>query len=193
LDCCPICFGDIDNDGDYDLIRGHDISIDAYLTFYRNIGTPERANFILEEDHFLDIEVINTSEPYLEDIDNDGDLDLFVGDFCGGVSFWRNNEITGVAGQFNPASGTKFKIEPCFPNPFNLSTTINFTLDKALPVQLKVYNQLGQEVWEIGNRNWELGANKVVWNAAGFSSGIYLISLESPNNLKQTKKVILLK
>ena len=88
-DYMKICFGDIDRDGDYDLIRGH---YDYTLDFYRNIGTPEFPNLVLEEEQFLDIFMTLNPEPYLEDIDNDGDLDLFVGEWCGGVSFWRNNE-----------------------------------------------------------------------------------------------------
>jgi len=188
---CAISFGDMDGDGDYDLIRGH-MANDAYLTFYRNIGTAQVPNLILEEDHFLDISLINMSEPYLEDIDHDGDLDLFVGDFCGGVSFWRNNEISWVAGRPPEGALYEFVLRQNYPNPFNPTTIISFTLNKALPVKLSIYNQLGQQVSTIIDNQVVPGNYQYTWDAAQFSSGIYYISLESPEQ-KQTQKVILLK
>ena len=86
-DFCPITFSDVDNDGDYDLLRGYSYGT---LSFYRNAGTSVNPNIYLEEDNFLGIESVHQVEPFIVDIDNDNDMDLFVGDFCGGVSFWRN-------------------------------------------------------------------------------------------------------
>jgi len=196
-DFCSIAFGDIDNDGDLDIIRGHDsatpsVANGAYLDLYLNIGSANNPQFILSEEHFLDIELINTAEPQLADIDNDGDLDLFVGDFCGGVSFWRNNEFVSVANNIS-LSPSVFTLHPCYPNPFNPATTISFTLDRALPLQLKVYSQLGQEISTIINDQITPGSYRVNWDASQFSSGVYFISLESNAGIQQTQKVILIK
>jgi len=78
------------------------------------------------------------------------------------------------------------------PNPFNSSTLISFTINQALPVKLVVYDVLGREIQDLGFRIWDLGENEVVWDASQYSSGVYLISLES-NQQKQMQKVILLK
>lgn len=85
-----------------------------------------------------------------------------------------------------------FSLQPCYPNPFNSTTTIPFTIDRALPVKLVVYNQLGQEVATLIDDRMQAGNYLVNWDAKQFSSGVYLISLESPK-IKQTQKVILLK
>jgi hypothetical protein len=180
IDMCTICFGDLDGDGDYDLIRGNNSATILMLEYYENIGTPTTPNLILSESPFLGLgaQFVNCPSPYLEDIDNDGDLDLFVADGLGGVSFWRNNEISGVAGNIELRPYT-FKLNSPYPNPFNPSTTISFMLDKALPVRLVVYNQLGQEVITILNNQMSPGSYRFSWDASNFSSGVYLISLES--------------
>ena len=69
----------------------------------------------------------------------DEDLDLFVGEGYGGIMFsaiWRI--------RFRYVIMPQFILHPCYPNPFNPTTTIPFTLDRALPVRVVVYNGLGQ-------------------------------------------------
>ena len=188
-DFCPICFGDIDNDGDYDLIRGHyDYTLDLYL----NIGNPEYPNLVLEEEEFLDIFMTLNPEPFLTDIDNDGDLDLFVGDFCGGVSFWRNNEISNMVDK-TILSPYDFSLGQNYPNPFNVTTTIPFTLDRALPVRVVVYNGLGQCVATLIDGQMSSGQHQLRWDAGMYSSGVYLIALESESIPSQARKVMLIK
>ncbi len=76
-----VSYGDLDNDGDKDFISGSRI---GEFYFYRNIGTPTLPKFLRESLATLDtINIapnnnINECRPKLVDIDNDGDLDLFV-------------------------------------------------------------------------------------------------------------------
>ena len=123
----PFYFTDVDYDDDYDLFME---SIDQYnLTFYRNIGTPQVANMVLESEILLPGHDILFAWPTLADIDTDGDLDLFCGTGNGGIMFFRNRgDSTGVAN--NPRiQPYTFTLLPNYPNPFNASTTIPFTLD----------------------------------------------------------------
>ena len=198
-DFSPVCFGDLDSDGDYDMLRAHEFIGDSiwtgsYLDFYRNNGTSELPDFVLEETHFLDISLTYRGQPYLIDIDSDGDLDLFMTEFSGGISFWRNNEYNSVNRE-QRTENRSFALLPNYPNPFNTSTTIPFTLDPPYggPVKVVVYNQLGQVVWDFGFRIWDSGENKVVWDAEGCASGVYLVRLTADGGRSTAKPVILLK
>jgi len=80
-------FADIDADGDFDLILGEG---DGKLTLYRNIGTSTNPSLHLEDDFFGSIDVGYDSAPTFADIDNDNDLDLFIGNDAGTIYFYRN-------------------------------------------------------------------------------------------------------
>jgi len=79
--------GDLDGDGDLDLVVGES---SGELNYYRNDGDASAPAFTLVSDHWLDIDVGRRSFPVLEDLDGDGDLDLVVGSEGAGVVVWRN-------------------------------------------------------------------------------------------------------
>jgi len=80
-------FVDIDNDGDQDLFIGEFL---GNLNFYRNVGTPQSAQFEFVVDAYFGIDVDLYCAPWFADIDHDGDYDLFVGSDLDGVLFYRN-------------------------------------------------------------------------------------------------------
>ncbi len=80
-------FADIDADDDYDLFIGNS---DGYVTFYRNIGTREEAVWMFVTDDYLGTNVSGSAQPVLADVDDDGDLDFFVGSNYE-ISHWRND------------------------------------------------------------------------------------------------------
>lgn len=81
-------FVDIDNDGDLDLIMGNG---HGTIYFYRNDGTPENP-FWNKVDNWITLGYIQgNSIPIFVDIDNDTDLDLFVGTNDGTIRFYQNN------------------------------------------------------------------------------------------------------
>ena len=188
-------FGDIDNDGDYDMLRGHSrnvyVSENVYIDLYRNIGSPVNPVFILEEEHFLGIELLNDSQPCLVDMDADGDYDLVISDFNGGSTFWRNNGSNSVW-ENETLSPIDIRLGQNYPNPFNASTVVPFTLDRTMPVKVTVYNQLGQEVWSLVTGHLSLGYHEVVWDASGVGSGVYLVRLDA-GEFRQARKVMLVK
>ncbi len=79
-----------------------------------------------------------------------------------------------------------------YPNPFNNSTTIQFSVPKTDFVTLKVYNIIGQEVATIVSTNLVTGNYKYKWNASQYASGIYYYKIES-GEYQQVNKMILLK
>lgn len=87
---------DLDADGDKDLLIG---SFNGQLTYYENTGTKLNPEFTFRSDFYKSISVGSNSAPTLVDIDNDGDLDLFIGTQSGEIEYWRNEGNTAL---FNP-------------------------------------------------------------------------------------------
>ena len=87
---------------------------------------------------------------------------------------------------------TEFKLNQNFPNPFNPSTTVSFTIPKASAVKLIIYNQIGQKVGELVNKNLEAGSYSYNWNAENHSSGMYFYELQA-NDFKSVRKMTLIK
>jgi photosystem II stability/assembly factor-like uncharacterized protein len=84
-----------------------------------------------------------------------------------------------------------------YPNPFNPITNIAFTLPVESSVRLTVYNQLGQEISVITDRNYTPGVYNLTWDAASVTSGVYYYNLDVTDiNGKRSsavKKLIVLK
>jgi len=93
---------------------------------------------------------------------------------------------------------TRFALEGNWPNPFNPSTTIRFTLPVAAPVELSVYNLQGQTVRTLlAGETLDWGRHEVVWdgaNAAGVqaASGTYVYRIVAPG-FSEARKMVLLK
>lgn len=90
-----------------------------------------------------------------------------------------------------------FSLEQNFPNPFNPSTKISFTLPKTTNVKLEVYNVKGQLVKTLASGSFESGKQSISWNATDevgnlVSAGIYFYKLSTPE-FTSTKKAIFLK
>ena len=87
---------------------------------------------------------------------------------------------------------SSFYLYQNFPNPFNPSTAIRFSLTKEGIVRLDVYNLLGQRVSGLVNGSLSKGEHSVTFNAGKLSSGIYIYKL-SQGEKTTSRKLILLK
>lgn len=84
-----------------------------------------------------------------------------------------------------------------YPNPFNPSTTIEFSLAHSSHTELNIYNLKGQKVKTLTHGKLPQGNHKVIWQGTDdhdqpVGSGIYLIRLNADNHI-QTKKITLIK
>ncbi|MBN2541978.1 T9SS type A sorting domain-containing protein [bacterium] len=86
---------------------------------------------------------------------------------------------------------TKFTLS-VYPNPFNSSTTLQFTLDQSAAVEANIYNLLGEKVSELVNDKLPSGVHTVHWEAENCPSGIYFLDLETGNQ-KEMKKILLVR
>jgi hypothetical protein len=64
-----------------------------------------------------------------------------------------------------------------FPNPFNASTTIRYTLAKPSNVVLEIYNVTGEFITRLVKGYEFTGDHSVLWNANDLPSGVYFYSL----------------
>ena len=84
----------------------------------------------------------------------------------------------------------------CYPNPFNPSTTISYTLEDDINVNLKIFNINGRKVFENENINSKAGLNEYKWNGVDskgnyLTSGIYFIAIESNDKILMDKVTLL--
>ncbi len=107
---------------------------------------------------------------------------------------------------FNPTTTTgvpiqqvpvRFALQQSYPNPFNPSATISYSLEKPVPVRLVVYNLLGQRVKALVETHQQAGNHVVVWDGTDCSgrrvaSGVYLYRLEA-GSFTATKKMVMIK
>ncbi|MBK9097714.1 MAG: T9SS type A sorting domain-containing protein [bacterium] len=83
-------------------------------------------------------------------------------------------------------------LEQNFPNPFNPTTTIKYSVPKYGFVKIAVYNLLGEEIATLVNSFHDQGKYEINFNAAGLSAGVYLYTMETLNFIS-SKKLVLIK
>lgn len=84
-----------------------------------------------------------------------------------------------------------YELAQNYPNPFNPTTTIGFSLPEQATIQLKIFNQIGEEVATLVNGEMAAGAHSVVWNAVNMPSGIYFYVLKTSNSTIARKLVLM--
>lgn len=80
-------FGDIDNDGDQDMLLGDS---NGKIHLMKNIEINGEANFFMNSVNYLDIDVGSFASPFFIDLDRDGDLDLIIGSRQGQIFHYEN-------------------------------------------------------------------------------------------------------
>ncbi|MBP7309919.1 MAG: T9SS type A sorting domain-containing protein [Candidatus Cloacimonetes bacterium] len=96
-----------------------------------------------------------------------------------------------------PTPGLVNNLNNNYPNPFNPTTTISFSLAKAGKTTLAIYNLKGQLVTNLVNGEMNEGQHHIVWNGRdahnrGVASGMYFYSLQS-GDFRAVKKMLLMK
>ena len=118
---------------------------------------------------------------------------------------WMDNQLYQAPSAVENQPGqniTEFKLYPNYPNPFNPTTKIKYSIPGNSFVILKVFNFLGEEVATLVNKEQKAGEYSIEFSAKGGSasgrnalnltSGIYFYRIQS-GNYSLTKKMILLK
>ena len=89
-------------------------------------------------------------------------------------------------------NAVSFSILSNYPNPFNPTTTIQFSVSTMTITSLVIYDISGKLVQTLVHGDFEAGEHEVIWNAVNHSSGIYFVELTSGKN-RSVQKLLLLK
>ena len=100
--------------------------------------------------------------------------------------------LVGVEDENTSMAPTAYSLKQNFPNPFNPTTNISFSLPETGNVTIKVYNTLGAEIKTLLSESMAAGNHVVAFDATNLPSGIYFYSMNS-NGFSMTKKMLLLK
>lgn len=117
------------------------------------------------------------------------DLDATI-HYHGPIEVLVNNGVMSTGQEGFTANA--FRLEQSYPNPFNPSTEIRFSLPTAGRATLKVYNSIGQEVSTLIDGELREGSHSVQFNAKNLPSGMYLYRLVT-NETVATHKMMLTK
>ncbi len=137
-------------------------------------------------------ELVYLTDPYIREIYFFNDIGYFFG---------NNNTLLKFTDQLNiddnllPSNDYSLST---FPNPFNPSTTISFSILEDSKVELNVCNIKGQSVKTIVNNNLAKGEHFFTWNGTDksgktLSSGVYFYKLNINDRTEVMKKCLLLK
>ncbi|RKY99466.1 MAG: hypothetical protein DRQ13_02200, partial [Ignavibacteriae bacterium] len=99
-----------------------------------------------------------------------------------------------VDDEINPKNilPAEYALEQNFPNPFNPTTKIKYSIPQPANVVIKVYDVLGNEIATLVNEEKPVGSFEVEFDASKLVSGIYFYRLQAGNYV-ETKKMILIK
>jgi len=120
------------------------------------------------------------------------DTILFAGMYHGGICRRSLLDVTTTVGNEHRQVPIRYSLEQNFPNPFNPSTTIHFTIPTDSFVSLEVYDLLGRLAATLASEELRAGTHTRRWDAEGFPSGVYLYRLLAGSHA-ETKKLILVR
>jgi Arylsulfotransferase (ASST)/Bacterial Ig-like domain/Secretion system C-terminal sorting domain/Kre9/KNH-like N-terminal Ig-like domain len=110
-------------------------------------------------------------------------------------NFTITGSVTGITDKNSTIK--EYQLYQNFPNPFNPSTTIKYSIPNDSHVKIVIYNMIGQEIETVVNTFKNAGSYKINWNAGNLASGIYFYSINAigsnNKNFYSVKKMILLK
>ena len=155
-----------DDGGNYKIIAG---STKGYLYYYDNIDGNLSGTFNIIDSTFLNILEGSRSYVSLADVTNDGDIDMLIGSYAGGVTFYEGVDPAAV--KSNIADLDLIKI---YPNPTKNSLTIDFGLNDLSDAYVTITDMIGKTIFEDEPRK-----RKMNINLNNYSRGVYLVQFSN--------------
>ena len=146
----------------------------------------------------------------VSDIDSDDDLDIIAGNYSGisvtdlkgaaqdvhwamhrGSADRRGSSTFLISSVENPDIVESFELSGNYPNPFNPSTTIKFTVGSDAPLTVKLYSLNGKLVSTRQISNLSIGLNEIDLDMSNFASGIYFYKLAAKSQKLKANSLLL--
>jgi hypothetical protein len=115
--------------------------------------------------------------------------DLYVD---GSVDGWTNNGVSIITLSDMAPIPSVVALNNSYPNPFNPSTTVSFSIPVEMNVDLKVYDISGRVVGELMSGMQSQGLYEITWDAGNNASGLYFVRLVAGSEM-HTQKIMLVK
>jgi len=93
-----------------------------------------------------------------------------------GNNVYSSNGIA-IAGAITTSAGMGYELYPNVPNPFNVSTSINFFAPNSGKVIIGIYDMLGNLVRELTNDNYDAGMYSLEFNSKDVAPGTYFVRM----------------
>jgi hypothetical protein len=155
-------------------------SVDGNLIYYSDIdGNLDTGYFYLESTNYLNIDVEGYSSFWVEDVDDDSNLNLFVGQDLGGLYHFEANPNSNASISENSIEA----MVAVYPNPVGESLTISVSTGDA--DHYSITNLNGKLI-----ESKEMLSNVANVNTSDYSSGFYLIHIYLKDGRFCTKKII---
>jgi hypothetical protein len=182
---------DYERDGDLDVVTANRQLDDNGVTVLLNDGTGHfeaRFNCYMPSVSGVPFGVVAS------DFDLDGRTDVAIASSFDMVLVLYNlgGGVSGVDDGGAAEVPAALALEQNFPNPFNPSTRIRFSLPSAGMVSLRLCDLLGREVRTVVREHRDAGRHEITFDASGLASGVYFYRLEAGGGAL-TRKLLLLK
>lgn len=93
----------------------------------------------------------------------------------------------------DPTEPVTFSLDPAYPNPFNSTVSLNFSVPSRSDYRLSVFDLTGREIVLLNSGTINAGSHKTSWDASGITSGVYLARLTAPGVSTIERKLVLVK
>ena len=163
-------FTDLDNDGDFDLLIGDYF---AALQYYENLGTPTNPQFASAQENPFGLSSTNNfAYPAFADLDNDGDMDLLVGEFPGSMQYFENTITVGIA------EIERLNLD-LYPNP--VRNILNLEVEEQID-RIEIMDVTGKQIITLKNPGKQISFSDL-------QPGMYMLKITSVDGNYTVKKI----
>jgi hypothetical protein len=108
------------------------------------------------------------------------------------IERWSQNGMVTITSMSTIETPEEITLLSAYPNPFNPSTEIQFTIPSEMDVKVHIVNMQGRHVETLIDNQLIDGYHHVSWNASEHASGVYFVRLNAGGKIS-VQKILLMK